>query len=169
MIVWLPHLFKQCITCACNNLPTPKRKQKPEKHTPTQRETKQTETNHHQNSERRRRKEKKNRCGNMTYRCSCRSWRTGPGGRSWPRCRDTRGIPNPRKGVWVSPAPEKEGEKERKTTSTKSTKQPEKEKNGTTDIVANRGQVLKGDKPNTIPTPETKKTNRIPNIYHRET
>ena len=59
MIVWLPHLFKRCITCARNNLPTPKRKTKPEKHTPKQRESKQTETNHHQNSERRRRRKKK--------------------------------------------------------------------------------------------------------------
>ena len=30
MIVWLPQISDNCVTCACNNLPTLKRNQKPE-------------------------------------------------------------------------------------------------------------------------------------------
>ena len=81
---------------------------------------------------------------------------------------ETQGESQTPKGVWVSPAPERK-RKRGKNGVGEHPKQPEKEKEGTTDIVANRGQVLKGDKPNNIPTPETKKPNRIPNIHPRET
>ena len=45
MIVWLPHLFKRCITCARNNLPTPKAKNKTRKTHP---QTKRDQTNRDQ-------------------------------------------------------------------------------------------------------------------------
>ena len=35
--------------------------------------------------------------------------------------------------------------------------------------LADKGQVLKGTKPNIIPTPETKEPHRIPNIHPRKT
>ena len=86
----------------------------------------------------------------------CRGRCTDRGRRSWPGLRDTRGNPNP-KWVWVSPAPERE--RKRENVVGDHAKQTKKER-GQTNIWANKGQVLKGTKPNMIPTPETK--NAIP-------
>ena len=69
----------------------------------------------------------------------------------------TQGETQTPKGVWVSPAPERERERKRENVVGEQTKQPEKER-GQTNILADRGQVLKGTKPNKIPTPETKRT-----------
>ena len=92
----------------------------------------------------------------------CRGRCTDRGRRSWPGRRDTRGNPNP-KWVWVSPAPERE--RKRENVVGNHTKQTKNER-GQTNIWANKGQVLKGTKPNMIPTPETKnaiQTNRTNN------
>ena len=64
---------------------------------------------------------------------------------------ETPGESKPQKGFRF---PQRLRERKRK----EKRHRPEKEKGGTTDIVANRGQVLKGTKPNNIPSPETKKT-----------
>ena len=65
-----------------------------------------------------------------------------------------KGNPKPPKGVWVSPAPEKERQREN---GADENTEHKGEKEGTANIWAYRDQVLKGDKPNTVPTPETKK------------
>ena len=74
---------------------------------------------------------------------------------------ETQGGSQTPKGVWVSPAPEKE-RKKKTTPATIQTqeREREREREGTTNIWAYRGQVLKGTKPNSIPTPETKRTNQ---------
>ena len=71
---------------------------------------------------------------------------------------ETQGESQTPKGVWVSPAPEKERKKRTTPTTIPNTKEREREREGTTNIWAYRGQVLKGTKPNNIPTPETKRT-----------
>ena len=73
------------------------------------------------------------------------------------RDEETQGEPQTPKGVWGSPAPERKRKREKNDVG-EQPKQPEKEKEGTTNTKRTRGQVLKGTKPNTIPTPETKKT-----------
>ena len=75
---------------------------------------------------------------------------------------NTRGNPNQKSLGFPQRLREK---KKENTASTKPTKQPEKEKEGTANIVANRGQVLKGGKPNTIPTPETEKKKKNQTKY----
>ena len=66
------------------------------------------------------------------------------------RDEETQGEPQTPKRVW--------GSKRKKNDVGEHPKQPEKEKEGTTTPKRTRGQVLKGTKPNTIPTPETKRT-----------
>ena len=67
---------------------------------------------------------------------------------------ETQGETQTRKWVWVSPAPERE--RKRENVVGEQTKQTRKR--GDTNIKANKGQVLKGTKPNNISTPKTKKT-----------
>ena len=95
-----------------------------------------------------------------------RAWRTGRTRTAWPGRRDTRGIPNP-KGVWVFPAPER---KRKRKNGVDGNTQHKREREGTTNILADEGQVLKGAKPNNIPTPETKKyRTHKPNMYPEST
>ena len=66
---------------------------------------------------------------------------------------ETQGESQTPKGVWVSPAPERK--KKRDNGAVENT-QRKREREGTTNILAYRGQVLKGTETNIIPTPETK-------------
>ena len=75
------------------------------------------------------------------------------------RMKKHKGNPKPQKGFGF-PQRLREREKKRKREDNgvgEHTKQPKKER-GQTNILADKGQVLKGTKPNKIPTPETKRT-----------
>ena len=71
---------------------------------------------------------------------------------------ETQREPQTPNGVWVSPAPERK--KKRENDADENAQQPKREREiereRTTNILADRGQVLKGTTTNSIPTPVTK-------------
>ena len=82
-----------------------------------------------------------------------------------------KGNPKPpEKGVWVSPAPEKE--KKRKNIADEHPNNMKERKKRTTNTKANMGQALKGTKPNSMPSPEKntvqKKQTKIPKVPDKD-
>ena len=151
MTVWLPRHFEQCITCACHNPPYQNQPTTPT--TP-----RQTETNDHQKDDRRRKKKQGlGECLGVGVDDEVRVEDVVRG-----REAETLGETQAPKG-FVFPQHLREREKERKTKSSANIPNNQREKR-TTNILADRGQVLKGANPNNNPTPETKKT--IQNTQH---
>ena len=101
-LVLLPRLS---ITCAC--------KTEQRKPTKNKKQAERDQTNRNQTQPYQRTttaKKKKNRAG-AEPRGRCRAGRMGRTRSAWPRRRDTRGIPNPKRGLGF-PAPEKERKRE---------------------------------------------------------
>ena len=119
---------------------------------PTQTETRQTRTNLYQSSERRRQKKKAGAgldLGELAEH--------GVRIEDVERVREeenTRGNPNPKRGLVFPSACERERQRKKRR---RRTSQQKKKKERTTNTKANRGLVLKGTKPNNITTPKTMK------------
>ena len=120
-----------------------------QKNHPTNQKTDKTRPTTKHTRERRRRKKKKQVRGQSLGEGADVDVRAEVGVRS--QVEETQGETQTRKWVWGSPAPEKEKTKNTSPTNIPTTR---KKKQRTTNTEANVGQVLKGTRPKSMPSPE---------------